>query len=77
MKEIILHRNHIDIDSGFKPEKIARIREYYESKLKMNAEALNQHLPYMGTTLEINKYAPSYQNFNNNINLHPITRYNV
>ncbi len=45
MKEIILQRTGLDIDTGFKPEMINRIRDYYTSKLNMNAEEVAYHLP--------------------------------
>jgi hypothetical protein len=36
IKEILLQRTSIDIDCGFKPETINRIRQYYTSKLNMS-----------------------------------------
>jgi hypothetical protein len=45
MKEILLQRTGLDIDTGFKPEMINRIRDYYTSKLNMNAEEVAYHLP--------------------------------
>lgn len=38
MKDNIFLRTNIDIDSGFKPEAVSSIREYYESRLRMTPE---------------------------------------
>lgn len=42
----------------------------------MNAEALNQHLPYVGSALDINKNAQNYTNAFNSVINQPQQRYN-
>jgi hypothetical protein len=45
MKEILFTKAGIDIDSGIKPDSVAKIKQHYATKLNMTPEEISLQFP--------------------------------